>query len=183
MLHNLFRPGSIVLLIGLTLLGWGLVSQTGVNARQGEQHIEIESFSWGISQTQLLRICISPTGRLTRSSSSTRERVAFYFNQIKTQAGEELLVKELRVPSGEFRCVDFSHAELIAAGLAPEPNSRLQFMVNITSPQQPDSATIGAAQQITVGAAQSISIDSGKTETYMPLRTTQTRQLTLIQDL
>jgi hypothetical protein len=136
-----------------------------------------------MSQPQLLRICISHTGISARSSSSTRESVAFYFNQIKTQAGEELLVKELRVPSGEFRCVDFSHAELIAAGLVPEPNSRLQFMVNITSPQQPGSATVGATESITVGAAQSISVDSGKTETYMPFRTTQTRQITLIQDL
>lgn len=181
--NNLIRPGSIVLLIGLALLGWGLVSKTDVNARQGEQHIEIESFSWGISQSQLLRICISHTGRPARSSSSTRESVAFYFNQIKTQAGEELLVKELRVPSGEFRCLDFSHAELVAAGFIPEANSRLQFMVNITSPEQSDSATVGAAQQITVGAAQSISVDSGKTETYMPFRTNQTRQITLIQDL
>jgi len=182
MLNNLIRPGSIVLLIGLALVGWGLVSKTDVNARHGE-HIVIESFSWGISQPQLLRICISHTERSARSSSSTRESVAFYFNQIKTQAGEELLVKELRVPSGEFRCIDFSHAELIAAGLVPEPNSRLQFLVNITSPQQQDSATVGATQAITVGAAQSISVGSGKTETHMPFGTSLTRQTTLIRDL
>jgi len=181
MLDNLIRPGSLVLLIGLALVAWALVSRTDVNARQGGEHIEIESFAWGISQPQLLRICISNIEGSARPSSSELENISLVFSKIQTEAGDEVLVKELRVPRAQFRCIDFSHAELVAAGLVPEPTSRVQFLVKITSQQrQHKTHTVGATQTVTVGAAQSISVGTGKTETY---KTIGTRQTTIIQDL
>jgi hypothetical protein len=110
------------------------------------------------------------------SSAGPRENVTLTFIKIQTTFGEVILERSLSVPQGQFRCTDFSHSELVAAGLVPEPNTRVQFMVTVGLNE---TTTVGAAQQVSVGAAQTITLD-GRTEVY---KTIQTRQTTVVQDL
>lgn len=175
MLKKIIRSGLILSLVGLAILIAGLSIKTGVTAARGEKQINIESFAWGVSQPQLLRICMGNLG--SSSSGGHRESVTFTFIKIQTTFGEVILEKSLSVPQGQFRCTDFSHSELVAAGLVPESNTRVQFLVNVGLNE---SLTVGAAQEVTVGAAQTITIASGVTETY---KTIQTRQTTVVQDL
>ena len=175
MLKKLIRPGLILSLVGLAVVVAALTLRTRVNAMQHREEIHIESFAWGVSESQSLRICMSNLG--SGSSAGPRESITFVFARIKFPSGDVALEKSLSVPQGQFRCTDFSHSELIAAGLVPESNSRVQFLVTIGINE---SLSVGAAQAVTVGAAQSISIDAGKTEIY---KTIQTRQTTVIQDL
>ena len=171
---NSIRCSSIVALIAFALLVAALIVRTSVTAQQFGQQINLESFSWGINQTQLLRICIGDDG--SASSRSPREKVTFTFIKIHTTFGEVILERSLSVPQGQFRCTDFSHSELVAAGLEPEPNTRVQFMVTVGLNE---TTTVGAAQRVSVGAAQTITLD-GRTEVY---KTIQTRQTTVVQDL
>lgn len=176
MLKRIIRPGLILSLVGLAILIAGLSIKTGVTAARGEKQINIESFAWGISQPQLLRICMGSGGA---SSRIIREEVSFIYVGIKFETGDVVLERLLTVPPGQFRCTDISHSELVAAGLVPESNTRVQFLVSVGITE---ALTVGAAQQVTVGAlsAETINIASGRTENY---KTIQTRQITVVQDL
>jgi hypothetical protein len=173
-MNKSIRTVLVVVLIAVIMLVAGLTLRTSVTARHGEQ-IRIESFAWGVSQGQLLRICMGDLG--TGSSAGRRENISFIFAQIEPTFGNVILERSLEVPTGQFRCTDFSHPELLAAGLVPEPNTRVQFMVTVGLNE---TTTVGAAQRATVGAAETITIASGRTENY---KTIQTRQTTIIQDL
>lgn len=177
MLKKIIRPGLILSLVGLAILIVGLSIKTGVTAARGEKQINIESFAWGISQPQLLRICMGSGG--SASSRIIREEVSFIYVGIKFETGDVVLERLLTVPPGQFRCTDISHSELVAAGLVPESNTRVQFLVSVGITE---ALTVGAAQQVTVGAlsAETINIASGRTENY---KTIQTRQITVVQDL
>jgi hypothetical protein len=175
MVKKLIRPGLILSLVGLAILIAGMSLKTDVTAARGDKHINIESFSWGITQPQLLRVCLGNRG--SDSSAGPRESVTFTFIKIQTTFDEVILERSLSVPQGHFRCTDFSHSELVAAGLVPEPTTRVDFLVTVGLTE---ASTVGAAQEVTVGAAQTITIASGKTETY---KTIQTRQTTVVQDL
>jgi hypothetical protein len=174
MSSKLIRIASVVTLVGVAVLVAGLASRTSVKARRGEE-IRIESFAWGVSQPQQLRICMGNVG--SDSSAGPRESVTFTFIKIQTTFGEVILERSLSVPQGQFRCTDFSHSELVAAGLVPESNTRVQFMATVGLNE---SLTVGAAQEVTVGSAETITIASGRTENY---KTIQTRQITVVQSL
>jgi hypothetical protein len=175
MVKKVIRPGLILSLVGLAILIVGLKLKTNVTAARGNNEVIIESFAGGVSQPQLLRICMGNPG--SNSSAGPRESVTFTFIKIQTTFGEVILERSLSVPQGQFRCTDFSHPELVAAGLVPESNTRLQFMVTVGAAQD---LTVGAAQTETVGSAETMTTADGKTETY---KTIQTRQITVVQDL
>jgi hypothetical protein len=175
MFKRVTRSDLILSLVGIMTLIAGLNIKTDVASARGGQQINLDSFSWGVSQPQLLRICMGNLG--SDSSAGPREDVTFTFIKIQTTFGEVILERSLSVPQGQFRCTDFSHPELVAAGLVPESNTRVQFLVNVGLNQR---VTVGAAQEVTVGSAESITIASGRTETY---KTIQTRQITVVQDL
>jgi hypothetical protein len=145
--------------------------------------MEILSFAWGASQSQTFRVCIS-NPEVSPQSSDPTETVSLHFAKIQTQAGNVVLERELRVPVGEFRCVDISYDELVAAGLDPEPTSLIQYLIVIDSrSSRGRTDTVGASQRVTVGALQSINVGTGKIELYQSFDTRQTRQLSIVQDL
>jgi hypothetical protein len=175
MLKSVIRYGLILSLVGVVTLIAGLNIKTDVTSARGRQHINIDSFSWGVSQPQLLRICMGNLS--TDSSAAPRESITLTFIRIQTTFGEVVLERSLSVLQGQFRCTDFFHSELVAAGLVPESNTRVQFFVSVGAAQD---VSVGAAQNETVGSAETITIAGGRTETY---KTIQTRQTTVIQDL
>ena len=175
MLKTLIRPSLILALVGFAVLVAALTLRTRVNAMPPGGEIHLESFSWGMNQTQYLRICMGNVG--SDSSAGPRESVSFVFARIKFPPGNVALEKSLSVPQGQFRCVDVSHSELVAAGLVPDSNTRVQFLVTVGASR---SLTVGAAQTETVGSAETISIAGGRTESY---KTIQTRQTSIVQDL
>ena len=190
MVKKIIRPGLIISLVGFAILIAGLSLKTDATAARGDKIINIESFSWGLSQSQFLRICMVSGG--SASSRIIREEVSFIYVGIKFETGDVVLERLLTVPPGQFGCTDFSHSELVAAGLVPEPNTRLQFLVTLGLNESltlgaAQEVTVGAAQEVTVGAAQevtgsaeTITVAGGRTETY---KTIQTRQITVVQDL
>lgn len=185
MKSNLIRLGPIAVLIGCALLAAGVNTRTYGRAEVSDRgEIEVTSFHWGITQQQMLRVCLSNRAESPRHSTLELENVSLVFSKIVTGSGDEILVRELRVPAGQSRCTDFSYGEMVAAGLDPEPTDRIQFQVIFSAPASAGrTVTVGGAQAITVGAVQSINIETGKTEQYQSFRTSQTRQISIIQDL
>lgn len=174
MTRRLIRIVSLVTFIGVAVLVTGLLVRANVTPAHREE-IPIESFSWGLSQGSFLRICMSNVG--TTQSSDPRENISFIFVRIQGTLGDMILERSLSVPQGQFRCTDFSHPDLITAGLVPEPSSRVQFVVNVGATQ---GVTVGAAQTPTFGSSETITVSGGNTETY---KTIQARQITVVQDL
>jgi hypothetical protein len=169
---RLFRPASIVLLIGFGLMSLGF----GPRINQGhDQQIDLDSFQWGTTTSQKLRICI--VGDLTRKSSG-HPTESFRLNvaeiKLHVETGSELLVRELRVPAGEFRCTDFSYEQLVAAGLSPDPTSgALKYLIAITQrSSRGRTDTVDSNEVITIhgqrteGAVQTIDVISGRIELY-----------------
>ena len=122
---------------------------------------------WTLSNSQKLRVSITQSsGDITTTAAKIR---------IKDQRGNLILEKDLQVPADQFRYVDFSHEELVAAGLNPEPTGDLPFLVelsvvvyrdtNIPSSRD-ETETVGSNRTINLGAAQSIDVGSGRTGFY-----------------
>jgi hypothetical protein len=122
-----------------------------------------------------LRICVA--GVPTRKSSQhASETFPLNFAEIKLHGenGSELLVRELRVPAGEFRCTDFSYEHLVAAGFSPEPTTgALKYLVAITQrSSRGRTDTVDSNEVITIhgqhteGAVQTIDVVSGRIELY-----------------
>lgn len=172
MKDRLLRRGSIAVLIGFGLVGLGF----GSRINQGhDQHIDVDSFHWGTTNSQKLRICV--VGDRTRKSSG-HPTGSFSLNlaQIKLYAenGSVLLVRELRFPAGEFRCTDFSYEQLVAAGLSPHPTTgALKYLIAVTQrSSRGRTDTVDSDEVITIygqrteGAVQTIDVISGKIELY-----------------
>ena len=175
MLKRVIRSDLILSLVGIVTLIAGLNMKTDVTSARGGKQINLDSFSLGVSQPQLLRICMGNVG--SDSSAGPRESVTLTFIKIQTTFGEVILERSLSVSQGQFRCTDFSHSELVAAGLVPESNTRVQFAVSVGAAE---TLTVGAAQRVMVGSAETITIATGRTEIH---KTIQTRQTTVVQDL
>ena len=76
--------------------------------------------------------------------------------------------RELRVSVGEFQCIDISHAELVAAGLSPDPTTgAITFRIDILGQRGRTEETVGANQNRTIGAVMSVDTATGKIETYV----------------
>jgi hypothetical protein len=80
----------------------------------------------------------------------------------------------LRVPAGEFRCVDIPYDELVAAGLPPDPRTgAVMFQIlpfieqgNLFSPG--GTGIVSTNQTRTVGAVVSVDVATGKIEQWQP---------------
>ena len=172
MKDRLLRRGSIAVLIGFGLVSLGF----GSRINQGhDQQIDLDSFHWGTTTSQKLRICV--VGNSTRKSSGhAPESFSLNFAQIKLYAetGSELLVRELRVPAGEFRCTDFSYEQLVAAGLSPDRTTgALKYLIAVTQrSSRGKTDTVDSNEVITIhgqhteGAVQTIDTISGRIELY-----------------
>ena len=117
---------------------------------------------WGLTPVQSLRTCISES-----PSSATKPDHAYILG-IHDAGGEVVLQRELRVLVGEFHCIDIAHAELVAAGLPPDPTTgAITFRVDILGQRGRTEETVGANQTRTIGAVMSVDAATGKTETYV----------------
>lgn len=176
MIKNIIRFSLIVALLGIALL------TVEVGPKTHSQHLEVvelDSFAWGVSSQQSMRVCIG--NGVTAAEPTATEQISLSFVAIKFEFGETVLERELQVPVGQFRCTDFSYQSLVAAGVVPQSNGALQFFVSLRT--QTSKRTVGATQAITVGAVQSIDVSTGEIKLHQPFRFSQTRQTTVIQDL
>jgi hypothetical protein len=85
---------------------------------------------WGLTGSELVRVCLM--GVVTRPRSAAITWHIRFFGP----DGVTLLTKHAQVPEHGFRCLDTSSDELRLAGLATDPNNRLQFGLRMT-PHQP----------------------------------------------
>ena len=116
-----------------------------------------------LATTQTLKTCVSTSPR-TSGRVPTQD---FHFTKILDRAGLVVLESELTVPTGGFRCVDVPYAELVAAGLEPDPTTRaITFRVDILSPRGRTEEHVGANQTRTIGAVMAIDTATGKAEFY-----------------
>lgn len=112
----------------------------------------------GLTQAQFLRTCISNSSRTAIQPPPS----ALHVELIWDSSGEVVLQQELRVPTGEFRCLDIPYAQLVAAGLPPDPiTGAVTFRVDILSPRG-EAETVGANESRTVGAVMSVDAATGK---------------------
>jgi hypothetical protein len=133
---------------------------------------DIPTYVWAITRMQRLRVCAG-----SQSSAAPTESFSLNFTKIKNQAGDVILEKQAQVPAGEFRCNYYSHEELIAAGLDPDPTTGATppFLVVVGSERVGTNRTtnVGAAETITVGAVQSINVATGKIELQQSFKSFQ----------
>lgn len=167
MRSNLNRLGPFAMLIGLALLAVPLNTRTeGRAAAPHQEHINIDSFHWGITQPQMLRICLGSAAASPRGSGPVIENFAVSFEQIDLEFAPPILETKLQVPRRGSRCTDFSYPQLVAAGLNPESSGRIEFRIVFSPPEsQGRTETVGGAQAICVGAIQTIGL-TGETSQY-----------------
>jgi hypothetical protein len=173
---RLFRLGTTAVLIGFGLLstGWGLRTYSkGSNSHS--QEIEVHYFHWGTTGSQLLRVCVG-AGSPSQASDLPTESVSLNFSQIKIEygGGAAPLERELSFRVGEFRCMDFSYAELVAAagrlGTDPATGATLPYLIVVTTRSPRDrTETIDSNETITIhGATENVDVATGKIELYQP---------------
>jgi hypothetical protein len=118
-----------------------------------------------LATTQTLKTCVSSSPRTSANPQPVRFTVVFH--GIYNSAGELVLRGELRVPVGGFQCVDVPYAELVAAGLEPDPRTgAITFRIDILSQRGSTDEGVGSNQTRTVGAVMSVDAATGKIETY-----------------
>src|SRR5688500_13453567 len=72
------------------------------------------------SNTQFLRVCVGGSRDASHSNIPTEADTIFY---VIDQSGSMVLERELRPPAAGFQCIDIPYAELVAAGLPPDPRT------------------------------------------------------------
>lgn len=171
MRQNVIRLTLSALLLAIAIVSIDIGRKT---YGKGEQQIELHSFAWGVNASQFMRICIgNGVGAAPGSDVAVVESFSLNFGAIKIESGVTVHETELQVPFGQFRCTDLSYQTLLAAGLTPQPNSALQFFVNIRT--RSSARGVGATEAITVGAAQNIDVVTGEIKLNHPFRVGQTR--------
>lgn len=164
------RPIAALLGVGLLTVGFALSTYSKAT-HSHEQQIQLISWHSGVTNQEVLRICIGDLKGTSQSGARPAENISLFFGKIQSQQGFGVWEVNFSVPLGEFRCADISHEELVRAGLVPEPTSRIQFLVVISAVGGSSSGrdTVGSAQRVTVGALETITI-GGQTVMYVPFK-------------
>ena len=113
---------------------------------------------WSLAEFQSLKTCVSAHSPQPSSDDRPTEEVAFYFNKIMDQSGDVVFETELRVPLGEFRCVDIPYDDL-SDDIEPDPTTgAVTFQYDLRG------NVMGAVRPS--GAIMIISSRTGKVELY-----------------
>lgn len=170
MSKNAIRLALSTVVLGIAVLSINVGPKT---YGKGEQQIELHSFAWGVNPSQFMRICIGNGVGASESRVAVVDSFSLSFAAIKFESGVTVHETELQVPFGQFRCSDLSYQSLVSAGLSPEPNSALQFFVNIRT--RSSGTGVGLNETVSVGAAQNIDVATGEIKLNQPFRVVQTR--------
>jgi hypothetical protein len=138
-----------------------LFASTSV-ATQG-RHIDVLSYSWGVTQTANLVVCINGSPRSAGNRWPTEE-MASALVRIANQPGDVVLERQLRAPAGGFQCSEVPYAELLAAGLPPDARAgALTFRVDILLPA-------GSSKTGLSGAVMNVDALTGKIEMHTAMK-------------
>jgi hypothetical protein len=123
----------------------------------------IESAIWAITSRQIFRACISNASPTNDGDNDDIDTFVLFMRSTLGQVIE----RELRVTAGEFRCIDVSRSEFIAAGVVPEATGRIQFEIDIV--HRHEVASVNSAQEIVTGSIETIETVTGDTTVYQKL--------------
>jgi hypothetical protein len=153
MKSNIFRVSFIGVIVVSLLIVAGLTDHSKAQVQSDDP----QSFIWGISPTQIARVCLANAPN--PNDPPPTETISVYFVAIKNQSGQTVIQRELRIPVGEFRCTDFTLRQLEDAGLPTDRPPKKTFLIFCSGPN--------TASQQTVGSIETIDIESGQSRIYL----------------
>ena len=139
-----------------------------------------DSLPWGLSDSQILRLCFS--GETVREIGVsdivvTIIRFVDVADLSEVNGSRTLAVTQVRTPVNETKCTNVSYLDLVDAGIEPnQATNSLQFELQLLRPSPANKTDLGADldpedtvvfdDAIEIGTAMNIDAETGKIELY-----------------